>query len=122
MQKQLKGMRVVLTVSDPWEFGTAHGTGPFFAAIIGVDMTGDYGDIGKRLLLRLATVIVFEGTSCEYLVAQPRFRGDTLLALPEKPVNCNLTAISAERAVSSSPLDLSWWRGGVVLIATVAAA
>ncbi len=122
MGDKLIGMRVRFTVSDPWEFGTEHGTGPFLATIVGDNLTtrNSHGDQG--VLLQLAVPLVFQNTNCEYFVAQPRHTGDTLATLRRTPVFCNLTAIPNDKALSGSPFDLSWWRGGVGLIGTLESA
>jgi hypothetical protein len=112
------GSVVTLMVSDPWDFGTEHGNGPFLAAVVGLESKGE-GSAGAQALLRLQTALDFEGVNCEYLIARARHQGDSIRDIVSRPVFCNLTVIPSERALSATPFDLSWWRGGVGLIATV---
>jgi len=116
---QVIGMELEVVVSDPRDFGTIHGTGPFFSKVLQVH--GEENVPGKgSILLRLKTPLEYEGVSCEFFVASPRLENENLRSLIEgKEVFCNLTRIPSERAASSNPFDLSWWRGGVGLIAAL---
>ena len=68
---ELVGMEVLIIVSDPWEFGTTHGTGPFLAAVLQIGP--DQHVPGKEVvLLRLKTPPLYKGLSCEYFIASPR--------------------------------------------------
>jgi hypothetical protein len=118
----LEGSAVSIVVSDPWEFGTEHGTGPFEATIVLIEPDPNPPGRDPAALIQLRTALKFAGTSCEYFVAQPRHEGTSLGDLFHGPLNCNLTAISSERATGASPLDLSWWRGGVVLLGSMSCA
>lgn len=114
----LVGTQVEVTVSDPWEFGTQHGTGPFAATVL----RAGRGETGQEaLLLRLRAPLAYRGVNCEYLVASPRHTSGSLSALTAGggAVSCGFTVIGEERAAAPDPLDLSWWRGGVGLIGTL---
>lgn len=115
----LKGLPVEITVSDPWEFVTEHGSGPFAAAVVAVghDTKASSQDL---LLLKLVTPISHRGTICEYFVAGERSDRDRLADLLRgKTINCTLTRVSAEHALTNNPVDLSWWRGGIALLGSV---
>ena len=72
------------------------------------------------LLLRIEDPIVFEGETCEYLVAQTRHVGAKLDSiLSGENVACNLTRIPEGRLKTQDPSDLSWWRGGLAAIGTL---
>jgi hypothetical protein len=61
-----------------------------------------------------------EGEEREYFVAATRYEGDNLLDLLRgKAVVCNLTAIPSSQALSAAALDLTAWRGGLVLVGTL---
>jgi hypothetical protein len=116
----LIGMEMSIIVSDPWEFGTVHGTGPFIAKVlqIGIDQ---YIPGKELLLLQLKTPLIYQDVTCEYFIASPRLEGGDIKALVAKgdEVYCSLIRIPAERATSKNPFDLSWWRGGIGLIGTL---
>jgi hypothetical protein len=113
------GSRVAILVSDPWDFVTINGAGPFMSTLLRIGPDPDVGG-HEAALLQLETPLVYEGVSCEYFIASPRHERDDLSSLASgAEVLCGLTCIPADRANSANPFDLSWWRGGVGLIATV---
>lgn len=119
MSLELEGLSIRVVVSDPWEFGTVHGTGPFTGKILKVGTNPNQP--GKTAaLVKLDRPLLFDGVQCEFFVAQSRLASDFIEAIATgATVGCGLTCIPPERAYSSDPLDLSWWRGGVGLIASL---
>ena len=112
----LTGLPVKITVSEPWEFGTMHGTGPFAGQILFVGSDPNRSEKRAAALVRLDKPLFFEGVICEFFVAQPRLKDQSIETITTgASVECGLTCISTERARSANPLDLSWWRGGVGL-------
>ena len=59
-------------VSDPWEFGTEHGVGPFL-----VEPIGDYGDRGS-MYARLHRPLTIDGNVCGFVRIAPRFEPRSL--------------------------------------------
>ncbi len=117
--KELKGRTLSITVSDPWEFVTEHGSGPLEATVIEEALNAEAPE-GNALLLKLLAPINHAATICEYFVAAERSSGDRFSDLLRgRAVNCGLTRISRERAQSANPFDLSWWRGGLALLASL---
>jgi len=116
MKKKLEGMSVAVMVSDPWEFGTAHGVGPFTAKVV---KTGKDESGLLKALLRLDVPVVFEGVRYEFIVAESRAVSHPIEGLAHGSSACSMTAISSDQANSSKPLDVSWWRGGGALIGSV---
>lgn len=115
----LAGMEVMIVVSDPWDFGTAHGTGPFAGKVLKVGR-GEHVSGGQSILIQLNIPLDYQDVRCEFFVASPRSAMGSFDSLMEgEAVDCNLTRIPTDRATSTNPLDLSWWRGGVVLIGTL---
>ncbi|HEY7066040.1 MAG TPA: hypothetical protein VII06_31500 [Chloroflexota bacterium] len=115
---KLKGRTVQVWVSEPWDFGTEHGCGPFRATVLesgAVDsMPGD------TVLLRLATALEFKGVRCEYLVATPRHEAPSFASLDSGGMlPANLVRIPEDRAAAPDPLNLDWWRGGVGLVGSL---
>lgn len=115
----LVGMEVTIVVSNPWEFGTAHGTGPFVGRVLKVggaeDAPGRY-----LVLLQLYRPLDYKDVSCEYFIASPRLESGSFDSLAEEAgVDCNLTRIPTDRATSLNPFDLSCWRGGAALLGTL---
>ena len=107
------GIRVEVMVSDPWDFVTAHGAGPFFGKITHVETAA--------VLVHMDVPLQDANRAYEYVVAVSRLEVDDLadLAVRGACVGCNLVGISAEAAQAESPCDLSNWRGGLALIAGI---
>lgn len=116
---RLEGRRVEAVVSDPWEFVTEHGSGPFGATVVRVG-PNSWKSESEALLVRLDGPLAFQGVPCEYFVASPRHATATIASLGSgAEVSCGLTRVSAEAANSPDPFDLSRWRGVVALLATL---
>lgn len=64
------GTEVRVFVSDPWEFGTECGVGPFAATIVDVDK--------DTLLLNLREPIEYRGSHLRTLVARARYAPGTI--------------------------------------------
>lgn len=113
----LIGTKVVVLSSDPWDFVTEHGPGPFTANVLRVNES-DPGE--GALLVQLQHPLIYRGIRCEYFVVSPRHEGDDIASLAGgKVLPCGLTQIPADRVDSTNPFDLSWWRGGVALLGSV---
>src|SRR5262245_57592717 len=94
----LIGRAVLLTISEPWEFGEVHGNGPFRAQVVDVAAVADVAG-GKALLVKLVTPLWFEGNACEHLIATPRSAADDLSKLGgDRSVNCSFVSISPRGA------------------------
>jgi hypothetical protein len=118
MNKKLEGMSVTIMVSDPWDFGTVHGNGPFYGVILKVGIITPTSGWGSALaaLIRLNATLIFEEVEYEYLVASPRLQSREINAIARgEMVPCGMVRIPPERAISSDPFDLNWWRGGGAL-------
>ncbi len=117
--KSLKNQTLFLYVSDPWDFGTIHGCGPFLGSIIVIEMEND-GLSTKSILLCLNDSLLYRDKKCKYFIASTRHEGDTLDDLKKgKNLTIALTYIPDEQALSDNPFDLSYWRGGIGLIGDI---
>jgi len=113
-----KTMVVELSVSDPWEWSIEVESDPLIAMVEDWQ-TDDDGEV-VAVLIRLQTPQMFKGTRCEYFIAQTRYIGQSLAAIPAgDSVSCCLIWISEDKASSETPFDLTSWRAGIALIATV---
>jgi len=112
MSSKLNNLVIKLTVSDPWEFCTENGEGPFSATIVSTDEH-------ESILLKLENSLKYDGHDCEYFVASPRHEGVQIESLEKNELDCNMKLIPKDKAESDNPFDLSWWRGGLGLIATI---
>jgi hypothetical protein len=117
MKNNIENISIKIIVSDPWDFVTAEGSGPFRAQIIKTTKE----ESGRlRALIKLDTPIMFDKLTYEYLVAENRHLQHPLDEIVSgTKIPCSLTVTSPERAKSSNPTDLSWWRGGGTLTATI---
>jgi hypothetical protein len=59
------GRQVEVHVSDPWEFGTECGVGPFLAIVVDAEP--------GALLLRLQSPIEYRGRRFQTILARPRY-------------------------------------------------
>jgi hypothetical protein len=112
----LKGRRIQIRLSEPFDLGEALGWSELPGRIIAADASVDAGQV----LLRLDDPVRHEGVTCEYVVATPRLDdGDLGTLVRDGSLFCNLTPTSPERARSDDPFDLSWWRGGLACIGEI---
>ena len=116
--RELAGSAVAIVVSDPWEFVSEVGKDTFAGFIRRVGPPNEKN--GGVLLIELADSILFRGVKHEFLVAKPRYAGQFLdrVAAGEQ-VAYGITGISRDKAKSDEALDLTAWRGGLGLIATI---
>lgn len=85
----LVGSRVGIFVSDPWEFGTECGVGPFPATVTAAEPTA--------LLLHLDTPIRYRGAELLSVLIRPRHAPGTIERLvSEGGLAANLTFLRVE--------------------------
>jgi hypothetical protein len=101
---------VTITVSDPWEFGTECGTGPFGGIVS--DVTSD------RLVVRLSTPIVYRGRVLSVVLARSRHVGDTPATVGLRPLHANLILFPDEGPITGHAGAEST-RQGVSAVGTV---
>lgn len=110
----LRNLAVELVVSDPWEFGSECGTGPFPGMISSADES--------EILIRFAAPIVYRGRSFVTAVARPRHAGLSIVSVVSGPLAANIVLLpdgSSERSTgpaSASP-DGTFVVGSVELAA-----
>lgn len=123
MKKDLiAGMKIKLILIDPWDLVTANGSGPFEATIVKIG--SDHATNKKTaLLLRLMSPLVEKGVEYRYLVGSPRHSDREIeQVFSDPPVACSFIGISDDRATGANPFDLSWWRGGMGVLADISLA
>ena len=110
MIPHLTNLPVSLVVSDPWEFGTECGTGPFFGTV--TDASTD------SLIVRFTTPIVYKGRTLRCAVAKPRHVGDQPGTVAFKPLFANviLTTVAVSVVTEVTP-DTT--KDGVLVIGTL---
>ena len=109
----LVGKAIEIIVSDPWDFVTDHGGGPFAAVVDRIE--------SDRLLVHLDLSIEYGGQAFDYLVVSPRAECDDIadLAVAGRTINCGLVGVSSGAARSNHPCDLESWRGGLALLGSI---
>ena len=78
----LLNLSVGILVSEPWEFGTECGVGPFGGIVI--DVTAE------KLLIQLSKPISYMGRTLHTVAARPRYVGDTPDVITTKRLSANL--------------------------------
>ena len=105
--EHLVGRQVVAIVSDPWDFNSQHGTGPF---VMAVESAG-----GDELLLRLANALTYNRVAFDRVVATARYVNDRLVVLAEGDrVSVNLTPVPSQTSrqeVKDALESAKRWRG-----------
>jgi len=106
----LTNLPVALVVSDPWEFGTECGTGPFLGTV--ADASADL------LVIRLASPITYRGRRLFGAIARPRHVGEQATSVAFKPLLANLLLIPAALAAVAEVTPVAT-KDGVPVIGTV---
>lgn len=106
----LKNLPVSILISDPWEFGTECGTGPFSGTVI--DATTE------RLVIALSTPIDYRGKALKTVVARSRHVGVETQSIMTKAMASNLMLLPL-RVTSASELVPSAQVDGIAAIGTV---
>lgn len=102
--------RALIRISDPWDFGEALSWRPLEAELRQIVTDSE----GGRALLKLNEPVEYKKSTWSYVIASPRYQGDSIDALKQgNSLDCTFTAISDGQASSSNPWDLSAWRGGL---------
>ena len=78
----LKDSQVSISVSEPWEFGTECGTGPFIGIVS--DATEE------RLVIALTAPIAYQGKTLKTVIAGPRHKGVGTQTITQKAMSANL--------------------------------
>jgi hypothetical protein len=108
--ESLTNVPVSILISDPWEFGTECGTGPFTGAV--TDATAD------RLVIALSMPIKYQGKALRTVIAQPRYLGADLESMVAKPLPSNLVLLPMAIRCLSELMPNSQ-RVGIAAIGTV---
>ncbi len=106
----LLNLSVEILVSEPWEFGTECGVGPFGGIII--DATAE------KLLILLSKPITYSGKTLHTVAARPRHVGDTPEAVMTKRLSANFMLLP-QQIDSIAKLQPDVTRDGVAAIGTI---
>lgn len=109
---------IQVTVVEPWEFYPPTVRNPFTARVSDTSMDPSIATLGGIVIQALAP-FDFGGQRCEYFVGSRRHAEPEMGPRDWQDAVYSFTAIPTERAVGATPFDLSWWRGGVGLIAGI---
>lgn len=110
MTRDLSNCEAVLTVSDPWEFGTECGTGPFMGKV--VDQTPE------MIVVVLQRLIEYRGKILRTIVARPRHAGDSPQSAFLRAMPANLMLLPLE-VYRSDDLRPAVTKDGVAAIGTI---
>jgi hypothetical protein len=106
----LKSLPVSILISDPWEFGTECGTGPFTGMV--TEAAAD------RLLITLSLPIQYQGKVFRTVVAGPRYIGVDVASVAATAMPSNLMLLPMEIG-SLSELRPNSQRAGIAAIGTI---
>jgi len=107
--------KYILYISDPWDFGTQHGNGPFTVSL--ADWSGDAEKTRGQALIELDRGLEFKGVRFRSLVATTRHSEEGFEALEEgHEVAVNLTPVADDLTVVSECFESAKkWRGWVLI-------
>ena len=108
-------MRVVISISDPWDLGEALKWPLLTGELLRLEEDGS----GGQTLVKLDDAINYRGSIWRYIVASPRHEGVDIAALRAGKKICGaFTAIRDQQAESGSPPPTQDWRGGLASLGT----
>ena len=107
-------MKVVVSLSDPWDMGEALGRDTILASVI--------HRAANAWLLEVIEPFIYEDVEYRFIVVSPRHAGKSLAGSVSQDVPCNMIRTTPERAMAADPCDVSWWRGGGAMIGAIRAA
>ena len=84
--------QVELVPSDPWDFVTENGSGPFLGDVLRKDLVDPTGRVSW--LLRLEKSVRDEGDSFQYVAASPRFVEHSLTEIYQGEVATNFAFLT----------------------------
>jgi hypothetical protein len=100
-----------ITVSDPWDFVTDFGSGPFPVEALALS------DDHRSLVVRLTSPIQMGSVRLEFFVLQWRHVGTRIDIVPPAELSCNLIHLPNESINLGKPFDST--RGGLMLIGSL---
>jgi hypothetical protein len=104
VSRQLAGESATLEISDPWDFVTMHGAGPFPAVVLASG--------SGAILLRLNSPLRFAGVDYGHLVATARHAAPNLeSAAHSVAVPVNLVPVEASGSIAEWRKSAADWRG-----------
>ena len=106
-------MKVLLTLSDPWEMGDKLGWPEILADVV-------HRSFGAWLV-EVIEPFRYAGDEYRFLVVSARFEDQSLDSISSESIPCNMIRTTAERIAGDDPCDVSWWRGGCAMIGSIAA-
>ena len=109
-------MQVTIKISDPWERGETRKWQP----IKGEIQKKKVESICEALLIKLMDPFEYNNDYCEFFIASPRHVGTSFDDVFDgQSVFSCLTHVPSDRIDYKNPFDLSWWRGGLVIIGNI---
>lgn len=108
----LIGTKLLFTVSEPWAFEDDNGFCSFEVEVMAVE--------GDSLFLQGSQKVRIGSSEYDSFICSPRLEGGSISQLKNKlDLWCSSTALPQDKANSTNPFDLSWWRGGGALIGSL---
>ena len=107
---ELKDSQVSILISDPWEFATECGTGPFTGLV--TDATEE------RLVIVLRSPIAYQGRTLNTIIAQSRHVGVGIGAVATGAMASNLLFLP-NRLDSVAELSSSMRVAGIAAVGTI---
>jgi len=72
-KSELIGKKFIIYISEPWDFGTEHGCGPFSVILDEI-----LNESGENFLMHLENSIIYKDTTISRISAQVRYVGKSI--------------------------------------------
>jgi len=112
----LTNKEILLIVIEPWDFSDNISEEGLKAKILSIKENVEK----QNILIKLANPIKYKNTICEFFVGSIRWQDASFERLANgEQIDCNFILTNKDKVNSSNPFDISWWRGGISLIASI---
>jgi hypothetical protein len=107
----MKPVRILISLSSPWELGEFMRWRPLRGEILDAD------ENGSRVVIKLDESVDHFGSSFRYLIASPRHQESQISRIEEgKHVSCAFVGVPDKQIESEGRIDTTNWRGGLGFI------
>lgn len=102
--------QIAIIISDPWEFGTECGTGPFIGTIS--DVTNE------MLIIKLLTPINYSGKNLQTAIGKSRHAGNSIDTIITKAMPANMLLLDSSIKLASE-IQPNIKQEGIAVIGTI---
>ncbi len=102
--------RVEVFITDPWDFGSKNGVGPFYGNVVDSDE--------KKILIRLDKPLGYSDTEYVYLLGEKRHEGDSIGAMSGEAIPMNFVLLEGPSLNRLSDITADRFKRGSAVVGT----